>query len=245
MELNNGEPSGGYQLNAARQSLLINMLEFLQGADSYPQLQHALYASESDYSLIVNTASWNETKSFEFSSRSNGLGGLRSFYPDQSDCFVSTNFYLNQTWPNLPIPTDETTWFGVTRRNNLLDLLNATEQHDVESMKTVMDTRIEQGGAVWDTTIYQMIFDSADMSLYLKSTKHQRDWTQIALPTLFQPSDNPPVAKGSDLFVPAAITMTACFALGGLGFFAYKRYKGMQTAPANEMQASFLPVPSE
>ncbi|OGT66176.1 MAG: hypothetical protein A3J38_06780 [Gammaproteobacteria bacterium RIFCSPHIGHO2_12_FULL_45_9] len=223
MELNNGEPSGGYVLASERKSLLINMLEFMQNAGSYQELQHALDATESDYSLIINTATPNETKSFEYSSEM----GLRSFYPNQSDYFVSTNFYQNDTWSNTPAPTDETTWMGVTRRNNLLSLLSDTEKHTIDSVKAVMDTTITNGGAVWDLTIYQMIFDASNLSLYLKSTLYQTDWTHIPLSELFQTSV-PQITDTTQTLsttTTAFLSATAASLVTGLGFFAYKKYQ--------------------
>ena len=48
-----------------------------------------------------------------------------------------------------------------------------------------MDTSINDGGAVWNLTIYQIIYD-AGKDLYLKITQTQDDWTQLPLQQWFQ-----------------------------------------------------------
>jgi hypothetical protein len=177
VELNNGEPSGGFTVDHERQSLLIDLLEIIQNAGDFSQIERQLRATESDYSLIINTADAQSARSFEFSS----INGMKPNFPNKNDVFVSTNFFLNTTWPNLPMPTDNTTWFGVTRRNNLLSLASKESKHNASTIQSIMEKRIEDGGAVWAYTIYQLIFDTSDSSLYLRATQHQSGWTHILL----------------------------------------------------------------
>lgn len=230
MELNNGSPSGGGELAFYRKSMLINMLEFVQNSNYISRLNHAMYASESDYSLIVNTATKNSTLSFELSSTL----GQKTFYPNQSDYFVSTNFYQNTSWDNIPEATDNSTWMGVTRRNNLLTLLNMLTVHNISTIKNVMNVTLENGGALWDLTIYQMILDTYTMTLYLRSPKYQHEWKEIYLNNYFSKdnSESNNCEENKIQFETATISAAIGAVISGIGvgcaFFAYKKYKDKQ-----------------
>jgi len=189
-EFNNGMPSGGYTHRFDRQSLLSNLMLYTQYAGTLDQLRTELMATQTDYSLIVNTADPNGTQSYEFSATL----GMKPYTPDLEKPFASTNFYLNQTWEGIPIPTDNTTWIGVTRRNNLLKLAAKLDRADIPEMQQLMDTKLENGGAVWDFTIYQIIFDTSSSDLYVKVTKEDKEWTKVPLQKLFN--------KGYSLFQP-------------------------------------------
>lgn len=181
MELNSGSSSGGHYHEENRQSLLINMLQSMQNSANLQQLEKQLNATQSDYSLIVNITDKNLIKSFEFSSTL----GMKNMVPQKNNTFVSTNFYLNNTWQNIPKPTDQNAWMAVTRRNNLLKLAQEKNIFNIDEFKSLMDKKIENGGAVWHATIYQMIFDPKDMALYLKINGQSPSWTKIPLEKLF------------------------------------------------------------
>lgn len=176
MELNNGDPSGGFYLETKRKSLQINMLEFLQNSNDYDHLEKQMFAAESDCSFVINTAGQSATKSFEYSS----TGGMRPFFPPPETNFASTNYFLNTTWPDMPIPTDMTTWMGVTRRNNLLSLAAATPKHTVATVQSLMNKQVIEGGACAPSTIYQTIYDFAMSTLYIR-TGCKGEWTKVDL----------------------------------------------------------------
>eukprot|EP01084_Bolivina_argentea_P298257 513959_1 len=184
MELNNGEPSGGFTVIQERQTLLIKLLETLQNSYSMNDVVMQMNSFQSDYSLIINT---NDAKcngqSFEYSSTL----GMKPFYFVNNQSFVSTNFFLNNTWENIPPPTDNTTWNGVTRRNNLLNLTSSLKQYDSNDLLDIMNVTLENGGALWNLTIYQIVFDSSTFSLFLRNTlnSHQNNWTHIPLNELW------------------------------------------------------------
>ena len=164
MELNNGTSSGGTYVDTDRQSLLINMLQIMQNAHDLSQMEKQLNATQADFSLIVNTANNVQTKSYEFSSTL----GMKGWFPQPNTTFASTNFYLNPAWQNIPAPTDATTWMGVTRRNHLLTSAAEGGVFDMTRFEALIDKRIQNGGARWKMTIYQMIYNTYDGSLYLK-----------------------------------------------------------------------------
>jgi len=184
MELNNGMPSGGYYDDLSRQSLLINMLYINQNSENLASMEKQLRATESDYSLIINTADNNGVKSFEFSTTL----GMKPYFPNNEEAFVSTNYFQNTTWgTQIPEPTDEATWMGVTRHNNLQNLIASKDIFNISAFQTLMNTNIEDGGAFWEMTIYQIILDRAHHDLYLKRALFDQDsWTKVSLAEHFE-----------------------------------------------------------
>lgn len=185
IEVNNGMPSGGYYVEQNRQTLLISLLQAAQNSRDLSQMNKQLNALQSDYSLIVNAADRSQVNSYEFSS----LGMMKSTCSnpnkDSGSAFVSTNHYLNDAWVGLPVSSDNP-WMSVTRRNNLLRLASVDKIFSVDSFKKLMDLDIKSGGAVWDLTIYQIIFDPSDLFLYIKINKESANWNKISLRELFR-----------------------------------------------------------
>lgn len=175
MELNNGTPSGGKFVDQDKETLLVRLLQTIQNSKDMSQMEKQLNATQSDYSLIINTADAKQVKSYEFSSTL----GMKDMFPPSNSVFVSTNFYLSDAWQGIPNPSDDTTWLGVTRRNNLLKLAAAQNIFDIDNFKTLMDTDIKNGGAVWPYTIYQIIFDTSNNVLYTKVNNLSNNWVPI------------------------------------------------------------------
>jgi hypothetical protein len=178
--LNNGMPSGGYFVDKKRQTLLINLLQILQESESLSDAEMSLNALQSDFSLIINYGDAASMKTHEFSSHPS----MHSFDPDPAGVFVSTNFFQAPTWTDLPAPTDETTWNGVRRRCNLLRLFEELPVIDVEDFLCAMDRHMDDGGAVHSYTLYQVVFDSGPLHLYVK-IYGSTSWIRIELKPLF------------------------------------------------------------
>lgn len=183
VELNNGMPSGGYNVNYQRETLLINLLKSLQNSDSFDQMDKQLLSLNSDYSLVINVANQNNIKSYEYSS----FEGSKAYIPPLNNNFASTNFFLNKTW-NIPLATDESAWLGVSRKDNLLN--NNNVNFSIQDMMEILDRKLVDGGANWDATIYQIAFDTNTQDLYLRVTQEDTTWTHIGLAGLFTLNEN-------------------------------------------------------
>lgn len=176
-EFNNGEPSGGTVLNENTTTMLGNLFLFDESSSNFEDLDDQLSKAGTDYSLIVNTVSGltNEVNSYEFSTTL----GMRKNKMDEKnqDVYVSTNYFQNSTWDDeIPVPTDENSWMGVTRRNNLMKLLtqkSGDSSYSFEEFKQIMNTTIDQGGAVWKLSIYQIVMSFPKFELCAKSTKQK------------------------------------------------------------------------
>jgi len=189
MELNNGEPSGGYYL-AQRESMLINMLDVMQQSSTLSHMHDQMMALQSDYSLIISTGNQSYAQSYEYSS--NSTLGMKEYSPVSEQVLVYTNFYLNSTWGNeIPEPTDATTWVGVTRRDNLLNLASKSDHVDLDSMKSLMETPLKDGGAYWDLTIYQIIFQPENNEISIRrSFADNASWVDIDLDEFYNVSEH-------------------------------------------------------
>lgn len=181
LELNNGMPSGGYAVNTKVESLLIRLLTVLQSSETLDAVGNAFKAIPAvDYSLIINAADKNKINSYEFSTTK----GMKEVTPSEGSVFASTNYYLNPTW-NAPRPSDHTTWLGVTRRNHLLQLGQGTHAMSIQDFEALMNKNLRQGGAVWSSTIYQIIFDPSQLTLHLKINQQGNRWQQVSLAQYF------------------------------------------------------------
>jgi hypothetical protein len=171
IELNNGMPSGGFVANHNSQSMLITLLEVAQNSENFSQMDKLLSSRDSDYSLIINTANKTHAKSYEFSS----FNGDQYYIPKENTIFASTNFYQNETWNTHTKLTEESTWKGFSRRDNLIK--GVGKYFTIEDTKKLLDMHHDDGGAKWEFTIYQIIFDSYSQELCLKITQEDHQWT--------------------------------------------------------------------
>jgi len=181
MELNAGSPSGGNYLVQNRQTMLATKLQVMQNSSDFNSMHNQMIAKESDYSLIINTADDNSVFSYEYSS--NSSLGMKPFVPQQNDIFVSTNFYQNSSWgDDIPVPTDATTWMGITRKNNAQNLASKYQVLDVIDMKEIMSVDLQKGGFLWSPTIYQMIFQPDKLLLSVRTNPTMnKNWVDIDL----------------------------------------------------------------
>lgn len=180
------------------------MLEYIQDAKNMENLAHQMQASESDYSLIINTSNGSAVHSFEFSSTL----GMKIVIPDSARNFVSTNFYQNTDWDwgnTVPFPTDNATWIGVTRRNNLLKLLANQNAITLENLKSYMDTSLENKGANWNMTIYQIIYQPTTKELWMKSPKHSVVWERVNVAGYFAIDPAKPKIEKASIHFPSSI----------------------------------------
>jgi hypothetical protein len=184
LELNNGMPSGGYEVDYSRKSLLICLLEVLQDSSTIEQLRWRLSGISADYSLIVNAATADNAISFEFSSTL----GHQEYQAPPAEPFVSTNYFQSSKWSDIPFPTDDSTWHDVTRRENLLNLANTLPaKATILDLMAIMNQEMNEGGARWELTIYQIVFDTNNSSLYICRPNASVDrWTYIDLAALFE-----------------------------------------------------------
>lgn len=177
LELNSGNWMGYYP---DRASIFVTLLSFLQDYSSIEGIDAAFQAVRVNLSSIVNVADKDIAYSFECPTND-----VKRRVPDKEGLLAATNHFIHPAW-NIPQPADdEKEAWTVKRRDNLLAMGEKYKgQFDVEKMKQVMDTTIENGGATVSTdTIYQIIAIPGDLVLWLKAPGNF-DWQKISLSKL-------------------------------------------------------------
>jgi len=178
--INNGMVSGGSITNDANPLVMSNVLTAVQHSKNIEQLELKFSAIKPDYSVIVNYANATNVGSFEFSS----ICGAHKASIDQNHKFmVSTNFYHDNNWCNFdskqPV-TDHNSWLGITRKQNIETMIESQTLHNATFVTSILDAKLEQGGATTDYTIYQIAYDTGLKSLLIK-TIHDDVWINITL----------------------------------------------------------------
>lgn len=53
-------------------------------------------------------------------------------------------------------------------KNNLLNLFAQSDLFDVETCKVFLENNLSHGSAMWNLTIYQLIFSADNLDVYIK-----------------------------------------------------------------------------
>lgn len=133
-------------------------------------------AIQSDIALIWSAATSNQSLTYEFTP----FVGMGVYQSATGTPQVATNYFQAETWGSLiPPANDFLSWNGITRAKNLRQLLVAGG-HNFETLKILMDRTIEQGGAKWGDTAYQLLYDPKNAVLLLK-TQFTQGWKVLNL----------------------------------------------------------------
>ncbi len=182
LELNNGMPSGGQHIDITQQSLLIHLLDVIAQSDESDVAKAHLEKINADFSLIINFADKQKLMSAEYTSRK--MLKMRELATNTP--YVSTNYFQDPRWVDLPKASDDTTWQGVSRRENLVKQINQLSHVDRPSLLSLMDIELNQGGSAWDLTLYQLLFEPQSLSLYIRQMQAKEVWQRINLKQYFK-----------------------------------------------------------
>lgn len=181
IELNNGMPSAGYGVHWELCPSTTGLFEMLFKAGSLDDVDDFFKSTSSSISVTIGVADKHEARSYEWCYD----GVRRGDGMTDKGLMVSTNHYVNDGW-GFPIPGDAESWNSITRRSNLLDM---AERHkgsiDVEMMKEIMSTSIEDGGPAHFLTRYQIVAVPEDMSLNI-FVPCVGDWVEVDLEEYFK-----------------------------------------------------------
>jgi hypothetical protein len=180
LELNSGNNSFGYF--PGRISVFTTLVSFLQDYATLDQLEPAFKATKPEFAVIVNAADPASAASFECSPAEAKRRG-----PDKPGFLAATNHFVDPAW-NLPPPDDAASALTVTRREHLLQLGEVYKgRFSVATMKQVLETTIEKGGATdAETTIYQILAVPETLTLWLRAPG-TFEWQQVPLAKGFGP----------------------------------------------------------
>ncbi len=176
LELNNGTPTSNIKSPDTRVTGTTMLFECLFEADELNDMELFFNTVNCSSSYIINVANEDEGRSFEWCPVGVKHGG--EDLPD--GLLVSTNFYVNPDWL-FKVPSDEASWMGITRRNNLIELCNSNKgKIDEEVMKEIINKTVEEGGAMNGNTVYQLVVVPKTKTLWLQITGGSA-WTKIDL----------------------------------------------------------------
>ncbi|MEG0825638.1 MAG: C45 family peptidase [Oscillospiraceae bacterium] len=174
MELNNGTPSAKIKSPDARITGTTALFEVMFEAETLDYLDIFFNTTACSSSYIINVVDSQSARSYEWCPT--GVKRGDGVLPD--GLMVSANHYLNPDW-TFEVPTDDTSWQSITRRQNLIDLCNKEKGSiDAQKMMQIIETPLEDGGAMNPLTVYQIVAEPQTMTLWLKVVDAS-DWTQI------------------------------------------------------------------
>lgn len=176
LELNNGKPSANIKSPDSRITGTTMLFECLFEADDLSDMELFFNTVNCSSSYIINVADEKEGQSFEWCP----IGVKHGDEELPEGLLVSTNYFVNPDWL-FAVPSDEASWSGLTRRNNLINLCEEQKgELDESKMMEIMNRTVEEGGAKNKLTVYQIVFTPKEKSLWLKITGGS-DWTRIDL----------------------------------------------------------------
>ena len=181
MELNNGKPSANIKSPDSRitgTTMLFSALFEIDELEDWDLFFSTLNCSSS---YIINVADSRLARSYEWCPVGFKPGG--SDLPD--GLLVSTNYYVNPEWL-FALPSDEASWQGLTRRNNLIALSEKAKGGiDAQKMLDIIETSVEDGGAMDELTVFQMVVVPESRNLWIRVIGGS-GWTQIDLSGFLQ-----------------------------------------------------------
>ena len=182
LELNNGTPSGG---NSSKNFIhgTESLFDLMFKADSIDFTTRYFNTVSHNSSFLIGVTDGKKAVCYEWDKNTVKI----SDNTEEDGIMAFSNYYLNPQW-SFEIPSDEKSWFGITRRNNLLSLAeNSKGKIDAKKMCKIMETPIADGGAMFETeTVYQIVYDAQNAELFIKIVDDlTSSWTSIELSTLF------------------------------------------------------------
>ena len=176
MELNNGLPSANIKTQTDRIPGTTMLFSAMFEIDEPEDWELFFNTAASSSSYIINVADSRSAYSYEWCPI-----GVKKGNTDLPDgLLVSTNYYVNPDWL-FNTPSDAASWQALTRRNNLITLCeNAKGTIDARKMQEIIETTVEDGGAMNELTMYQMVVIPEAKTLWLNVVGGP-GWTQIDL----------------------------------------------------------------
>lgn len=164
MELNNGKPSANIKSPDARITGTTMLFSALFEIDELEDWDLFFSTVNCSSSYIINVADSHLARSYEWCPVGFKPGGTD--LPD--GLLVSTNYFVNPEWL-FAVPSDQASWQGLTRRNNLIALSeNAKGGIDAQKMMEIVETSVEDGGAMNELTVFQMVVVPESKQLWIR-----------------------------------------------------------------------------
>lgn len=183
LEVNDGMGSGDLRSVDDRASTLVEALTFLLDSSDFTFLNSELESTLPYHSFIITASDAKEAFTYETSTsqvkRRGGTDGL----------LVATNHFMNPEW-NIQME-QQPSWFSQflatskLRSDNLTALAEANKgKINANTMKAIMDTPLDKGGATYSGAICQFVAEPSEREVWVKAPGFQ-DWTLVEYGKLF------------------------------------------------------------
>lgn len=180
VELNNGMPSAGWDIHWDLCQSTATLFEMLFKARNLDDVDAFFTNTRSSASYTIGVADKSEARSYEWCYD----GVRRGDVVTDNGLMVSTNHYVNECW-DFSAPSDADSWNSITRRCNLLNLADRFKGGiDVDRMKEIMSTSLENGGPLHTPTRYQIVAVPEDMTLHVRASNNSK-WVEIDMAGYF------------------------------------------------------------
>ena len=181
LELNNGKPSANIKSPNYRFTGTTMLFDIMFDADDLNDIDLFFNTTNSSSSSIINVADSQKGVSYEWCP----IDVKHGESENPEGLLVSTNYFLNPEW-DFPVPSDADSWNAITRRENLLKLLESKKGSvDVSVMQDIIATPFEDGGAMLDLTVYQLVVVPETFELWIRVIDAEDDaWFSVDLASL-------------------------------------------------------------
>lgn len=184
MELNNGAFSGGSLTFDNRIPSVVKLLECMFDCASLADIERFFQTTKANFAYIIGVTDGQIAQCYEWPTFGVNMRKTHS----RPGLTVLTNHFTESCW-GLPHPDDAKSMQTVSRRDNLLALAKHFKGAiDTSIMQGIMDTKVENGGATNDTTIYQLVAEPGKFMLWFKIPGLQ-DWIYIDMKVLLRPRE--------------------------------------------------------
>ncbi|MBO4424641.1 MAG: hypothetical protein J5768_03915 [Spirochaetales bacterium] len=183
LELNNGKPSANIKSPNYRFTGTTMLFDIMFDADDLNDIDLFFNTTNSSSSSIINVADSQKGVSYEWCP----IDVKHGESENPEGLLVSTNYFLNPEW-DFPVPSDADSWNAISRRDNLLKLLEAKKGSvDVSVMQDIITTPLEDGGAMLDLTVYQLVVVPETFELWIRVIDADDDaWFSVDLLSLLK-----------------------------------------------------------
>ena len=182
LELNNGKPSANIKSPNYRFTGTTMLFDIMFDADDLNDIDLFFNTTNSSSSSIINVADSQKGVSYEWCP----IDVKHGESENPEGLLVSTNYFLNPEW-DFPVPSDADSWNAISRRENLLKLIEAKKGSvDVSVMQDIIATPFEDGGAMLDLTVYQLVVVPETFELWIRVIDADDAWFSVDLLSLLK-----------------------------------------------------------
>lgn len=184
IELNNGMPSAGSKIRWDLCPSTTSLFELLFRAGSIDDVDDFFKKTGASLASTIGVACMDGARSYEWCSE----GVRRGDVMTGDGLMISTNHYVNDGW-SFSTPDDENSWNSIRRRSNLEKMaLQYKGAIDVERMKAIMSTSLEEGGPQHSLTRYQIVAVPEDLILHIHFPYNGK-WVTLDMKEFLCPND--------------------------------------------------------